>query len=68
MSRSTSQLAREWPERTSPGGAWRATKIGRDGGAAEIELRPDNPAFKSLRMEPETGDIRVIAEFLEVVE
>ena len=35
--------------------------------AVKIELRPDNPAFKPLRMKPETGDIRVIAEFLEVV-
>jgi hypothetical protein len=42
-------------------------RTGPDGGAAEIELRPDNPAFESLRMKPETGDIRAIAEFLEVV-
>jgi hypothetical protein len=42
-------------------------KTGPDGGAAEIELRPDNPAFKPLRMSSESGDIRVIAEFLEVV-
>jgi hypothetical protein len=46
---------------------WRVARTGPDGGAAEIELRPDNPAFKSLRMKPETGDIRAIAEFLEVV-
>jgi hypothetical protein len=46
---------------------WRVARTGPDGGAAEIELRPDNPAFESLRMKPETGDIRAIAEFLEVV-
>ena len=46
---------------------WRVARTGPDGGAAEIELRPDNPAFKSLRMKPESGDIRAIAEFLDVV-
>ena len=49
------------------GPRWRVARTGPDGGAAEIELRPDNPAFKSLRMKPESGDIRAIAEFLEVV-
>jgi len=46
---------------------WRVTKTGRDGGAAEIELRPDNPTFPPKKMKPGDGDIRVIAEFLEVV-
>ena len=46
---------------------WRVATMGPDGGAAEIELRPDNPGFKPIRMRPEHGDIRVIAEFLEVV-
>lgn len=46
---------------------WRVTKTGPDGGAAEIELRPDNPSFAPRRMKPSDGDIRVIAEFLEVV-
>ncbi|HEX3694029.1 MAG TPA: S24 family peptidase [Polyangia bacterium] len=46
---------------------WRVTATGPDGGAAEIELRPDNPGFKTMRMRSEDGDIRVIAEFLEVV-
>jgi hypothetical protein len=46
---------------------WRVAKIGRDGGAAEIELRPDNPMFKPLHMRQEDGLIRVIAEFLEVL-
>ena len=46
---------------------WRVAKIGRDGGAAEIELRPDNPVFKPLHIRQEDGLIRVIAEFLEVL-
>jgi len=46
---------------------WRVTKTGPDGGATEIELRPDNPSFTSRRTKPADGDIRVIAEFLEVV-
>jgi type III restriction enzyme len=46
---------------------WRVTAAGPDGGATEIELRPDNPGFKPIRMRRDDGDIRVIAEFLEVV-
>jgi hypothetical protein len=46
---------------------WRVTAMGPDGGASEIELRPDNPGFKPIRMRREDGDLRVIAEFLEVV-
>jgi hypothetical protein len=32
-----------------------------------VELRPDNPDFKPMRMRRADGEIRVIAEFLEVV-
>jgi len=46
---------------------WRVTATDATGGAAEIELRPDNPGFKPIRMRREDGDIRVIAEFLELV-
>ncbi len=46
---------------------WRVAATGADGGADEIELRPDNPSFKPIRMRREDGEIRVIAEFLEVV-
>src|SRR5207237_10553900 len=28
---------------------------------------PDNPAFQPRRMRPENGELRVVAEFLEVV-
>ena len=34
---------------------WRVTAAGPDGGAAEIELRPDNPGFKPIRMQREDG-------------
>ena len=33
---------------------WRVTKLGADGGAEEIELRADNPAFKVRRFAPRT--------------
>lgn len=37
------------------------------GAVEEIELRPDNPAHQPWRMRAEDGEIRVVAEFLEVV-
>jgi type III restriction enzyme len=46
---------------------WHVVKIGTDGGVQEVELRPDNPDFKPMRMRRADGEIRVIAEFLEVV-
>jgi hypothetical protein len=46
---------------------WHVASVAKDGGAKEIELRSDNPDFKPLRLQPEAGEIRVIAEFLEVV-
>jgi type III restriction enzyme len=46
---------------------WWVTKRDADGGAVQIELRPDNPTFKPRRYSAEAGDIRVVAEFLEVV-
>ena len=45
---------------------WRVAKATAEGVRA-IELRPDNPAFKPLRITPDTGEARVVAEFLEVV-
>jgi type III restriction enzyme len=47
---------------------WRVKKLTTAGGAAEIELMPDNPSFKPRSMRPDDGDIRVVAEFLEVLE
>ena len=46
---------------------WRVAKTGPDGGIAELALAPDNPDFKPIRLRPEDGDVRVIAEFVEVV-
>jgi hypothetical protein len=46
---------------------WHVVKLGSDGGVQEVELRPDNPDFKSMRMRRTDGEIRVLAEFLEVV-
>jgi hypothetical protein len=46
---------------------WKVAKLDGDGGAAEIELRPDNKSYRSLRMRPEDGEIRVVAELLEVL-
>jgi hypothetical protein len=46
---------------------WHVASVGKDGGAKEIELRSDNPDFKPMRLRREDGEIRVIAEFLEVV-
>ncbi|HEY3353162.1 MAG TPA: hypothetical protein VGQ83_07950 [Polyangia bacterium] len=45
---------------------WRVAKATVEG-VCEIELRPDNPAFKPLRITADTGEARVVAEFLEVV-
>ncbi len=46
---------------------WKVSKLDADGGAAEIELRPDNKSYRPLRMRPEDGEIRVVAELLEVL-
>jgi type III restriction enzyme len=46
---------------------WHVASVGKDGGAKEIELSSDNPDFKPMHLRREDGEIRVIAEFLEVV-
>jgi hypothetical protein len=46
---------------------WRVTKHSADGGVEQIELRPDNPGFVPKKYTAEDGDIRAVAEFLEVV-
>ncbi len=46
---------------------WKVAKLDADGGAAEIELRPDNKSYRPLRMRPEDGEIRAVAELLEVL-
>lgn len=46
---------------------WRVTKHSAAGGVEQIELRPDNPGFMSKKYTAQDGDIRAVAEFLEVV-
>ena len=46
---------------------WRVKKISATDGVEEIELVPDNPSCKPRRMTPNDGDIRIVAELLEVV-
>jgi hypothetical protein len=46
---------------------WFVTKRAKDGSVEEIELRPDNPALKPKRYTASDGDVRVVAEFVEVV-
>lgn len=46
---------------------WRVTKHAADVGVEEIELKPDNPGFVAKKYTAKDGDIRALAEFLEVV-
>lgn len=50
---------------------WRVTKLEQNGNAVEVELRPDNNAFKprlsGTDFSGTDGDPRVVAEFLEFV-
>jgi hypothetical protein len=47
---------------------WRVTKFSAEGGVEEVELRPDNPAYKARRFMAGDGEMRVVAEFVETVE
>lgn len=46
---------------------WRVVRVGSGGAVEEIELQPDNTSYPSLRLSGGHGDIRVAAEFLEVL-
>lgn len=46
---------------------WRVGKVGSDASVAEVELHPDNPSFPAMHLRCEDGEIRVLAEFLEVI-
>jgi signal peptidase I len=46
---------------------WKVSRIRADGSVEQIELHPDNSDFKVKRYTAADGDIRVVAEFLEVV-
>ena len=46
---------------------WIVSRRADDGSVSQVELKPDNPNFKTRRYSATDGDIRVVAEFLEVV-
>jgi hypothetical protein len=46
---------------------WHVARHAADGGVEQIELRPDNPGFVSKKYTAKDGDLRAVAEFLEVV-
>ena len=46
---------------------WRVVQLGADGSVMQVELRPDNPGYKSMRYSAKDGDLRAVAEFVEVV-
>jgi hypothetical protein len=46
---------------------WKVVKLDSNGGAEEIELRPDNRGYRTIRLRAEDGEIRVVAEMVEVV-
>ena len=46
---------------------WRVAKMEANGGVSEIELAPDNPAYRPIQLRASDGEIRVVAEFLEVL-
>ena len=47
---------------------WRVAKLDPEGGVVEIELRPDNRSYRAMRMRSGDGEIREVAEMLEVLE
>lgn len=46
---------------------WKVSKFDEATGIQQVELRPDNPAYKTRKFTAGDGDLRVVAEFLEVV-
>jgi type III restriction enzyme len=46
---------------------WRVAKMETDGGVSQIELAPDNHAYRPIHLSASNGEIRVVAEFLEVL-
>ncbi|MBK8252605.1 MAG: hypothetical protein IPK82_08045 [Polyangiaceae bacterium] len=46
---------------------WKVVKEDGDGGALEIVLVAENPDFPSIQLRAEDGEIRVVAELLEVM-
>jgi len=46
---------------------WTVGKWSDAGEVEAVSLRPDNPAFEPIPLTADSGDLRVVAEFLEVV-
>jgi hypothetical protein len=46
---------------------WKVAKLDAAGGVVEIELRPDNRSYRTMRMRSSDGEIRVVAEMIEVL-
>ena len=46
---------------------WLVAARGEDGSVSAVDLPPDTPPFPPLHLTPDDGDLRVVAEFLEVV-
>jgi hypothetical protein len=46
---------------------WRVAQLAPDGTVAQIELRPDNPTYRAKQYSAKDGDLRAVAEFIEVV-
>ncbi len=44
---------------------WRVTQVDARGRCTEVELRPDNPSYRTLRLGASGDEVRVVAEFLE---
>jgi hypothetical protein len=47
---------------------WYVTKLSPEGHVEEVELRPDNRDFKARKLRAEDGELRAVAELLDVVE
>jgi SOS-response transcriptional repressor LexA len=45
----------------------RVDAVDEEGNAKEIELLPDNPKSSPIRIRPESGEMTVVAELLEVL-
>ncbi len=46
---------------------WRLATVGSDGVVKEVELYPDTPSFPPIHLRCEDGEIRALAQLLEVI-
>jgi hypothetical protein len=47
---------------------WRVAKRTQEEGVTEVDLRPDNRSYRTLTMRASDGEVRVVGEFLELLE